>query len=193
MFEINYKKDKISVTFFIAIRLLNIRRVYSLENNELEHIYFKYYNELYIYVFSLCKNHYLAEEIVSDAFYKAFASIEVSNNHIKYWLFRVSKNIWIDKLRKNKKISFRNTDEVETIESNEIDTLEKIINDERKQNIYKHVCQLSGTYKEAITLYYFCGFSLKEISISLNISAGATRTLLYRARNKLKKILKDVK
>jgi len=141
----------------------------------------------------LCKNHHQAEEIVSDAFYKAFASIELSDNHIKYWLFRVSKNIWIDKLRKNKKLSSKTTDEVETIESKLIDPLEKIINDERKQNIYKHVCQLSGTYKEAITLYYFCGFSLKEIAASLSISAGATRTLLYRARNKLKIILKDVK
>ena len=127
------------MTFFIAIRLLNIRRVYSLEKNELEHIYLKYYNELYIYVFSLCKNHHQAEEIVSDAFYKAFASIELSDNHIKYWLFRVSKNIWIDKLRKNKKLSSKTTDEVETIKSKLIDPLEKIINDERKKYIYKHI------------------------------------------------------
>ncbi|WDV46336.1 hypothetical protein PV797_01250 [Clostridiaceae bacterium M8S5] len=41
-------------------------------NKELKKIYKDYSKELYLYVFSLCKNHYIAEEIVNKVFYRAF-------------------------------------------------------------------------------------------------------------------------
>lgn len=69
-------------------------------NDELEKIYKSYYKELYIYAFSICKNHNLTEEIVSDTFFKAFLSIDNCEEHIKYLLMRVCKNLIFDYYKK---------------------------------------------------------------------------------------------
>lgn len=158
-------------------------------NNDIENIYNTYYKELYLYVLSLCKDHYIAEEIVSDTFYKALISINQCHTHIKFWLYRVSKNLWIDSLRKKKHFT-NDTLEENTLSSKE-DILDKILSDERRKSIYNAVITLPNTYKEVIILYYFCSFSLNNIAESMNISQGAARTLLYRARNKLRLILKE--
>ncbi|MGL5616297.1 MAG: anti sigma factor C-terminal domain-containing protein [Sarcina sp.] len=47
-----------------------------MRKDELEKIYRLYYKDLYIYGFSVCKDHYLTEELISDSFYKAFISLE---------------------------------------------------------------------------------------------------------------------
>jgi RNA polymerase sigma-70 factor (ECF subfamily) len=166
-----------------------------LNNDALEDIYGKYSRELYLYVFSMCRDHHGTEDIVSDTFFKAIASIDVMEGHMKYWLFRVARNQWIDRLRKDSKLSCTGYDEGfdgkwEDRESR--NPAEDLINSEEKRMLYRAIVELLPQYKEAITLYYFCGYPLKEIAKVLGITPGAARTLLYRARNKLKEELKDV-
>lgn len=45
---------------------------------------------------------------------------------------------------------------------------------------------LSPADREVITLYYYGELSLKEVGAAMGISPGAARTLLCRARKKLK-------
>lgn len=167
----------------------------GLKNEAFEEIYGKYSRELYLYVFSMCRDHHGTEDIVSDTFFKAFASIDVMEGHIKYWLFRVARNLWIDRLRKDKGLSCTGYDESfdEKWQDREsLNPVEELIKSEEKRMLYRSIVGLLPQYKEAITLYYFCGYPLKEIAKVLAITPGAARTLLYRARNKLKDELKDV-
>lgn len=166
-----------------------------MKNDVFEDIYGKYSRELYLYVFSMCRDHHGTEDIVSDTFFKALASIEIMEDHMKYWLFRVARNLWIDRLRKDSRLSRTGYDEgfdekwEDRVSRN---PAEELINSEEKRMLYRSIVELSPQYKEAITLYYFCGYPLNEIAKVLGITPGAARTLLYRARNKLKKELKDV-
>ena len=84
------------------VRLLSERNEKILKNDELEILYKKYSLELYIYALSLCKDNDLSQDLVSETFFKALLSIEYSQGYIKYWLFRVCKNLYLDHLRKNK-------------------------------------------------------------------------------------------
>lgn len=160
-----------------------------MKNDELEILYKKYFTELYVYALSLCKDHHLAQDLVSETFFKALLSIEESEEYIKYWLFRVCKNLHLDYLRKNKCL--------QNIESNldklfaEDNTLNKLIFSEQRKRIYCEILKLQPSYKEVITLYYYCTFSLKEIASITGVSQGAARTLLFRARKKLKDVLKE--
>ncbi len=150
-------------------------------NDDLEVLYIKYNNELYIYALSLCKNHHLAQDLVSETFFKALLSIEISDGYIKYWLFRVCKNLFLDHLKKNSRLE----DIEETLNklSAEDNTLVKII--------FNEDLNLQPSYKEIIILYYYCNLSLKEISEVTGVSQGAARTLLFRARKKLKEFLEE--
>ena len=152
----------------------------------MEKLYIKYHRELYLYAFSLCKNHHLAQDLTSDTFFKAYLSID-DVDYFKYWLFRVCKNLYLDFLKRNSKYNNINMLE-DTLYSNET-PLDKIIESEEKKCLYKMVINLNESYKEILILYYFCGFSIKEISRSRNITEGAAKTMLFRARKSLKKEL----
>lgn len=160
-----------------------------MKNDEFEIIYSKHYSEIYVYALSLCKNHDLAQDLVSETFYKALLSLKESNDHLKYWLFRVCKNLYLDYLKKNKHLQQidKHTDKLVVEER----TLDKIILNEERKKVYYEVLKLQPSYKEIIILYYYCGFSLKEIAPLINSSEGAARTLLFRGRKALKRGLKE--
>ena len=134
-----------------------------MKNDELEFVYKRYSDELYIYALSLCKDHHLSQDLVSETFFKALLTIENSKGYIKYWLFRVCKNLYVDHLRKNKylqdiEISINKL----SVEDN---TLDKIILNEDRRMIYYEILKLKTSYK--------------EISSIVGISQGAWRSSLW--------------
>lgn len=152
----------------------------------MEKLYIKYHRELFLYAFSLCKNHHLAQDLTSDTFFKAYLSLD-DVSYFKYWLFRVCKNLYLDFLKRDREYSSENN--LEDTLSNSETPLDKIIESEEKKYLYKLVINLNESYKEILIFYYYCGFSLKEISKSRNITEGAAKTMLFRARKRLKEKL----
>lgn len=160
-----------------------------MKKRALEIVYEKYSHEVYLYAFSLCKDHYLAQDLVSDTFFKALLSINDDNIKIKYWLFRVCKNLWLDNLKYRKHFSNNPLDIFQI--PTEDNTLSKLIIDEEKRYLYMAILKLPPSSMEVVILFYFCNMSLKDIAENLNMSPGAARTLLFRARQKLKTLLEE--
>ena len=154
----------------------------------MEKLYTKYHRELYLYAFSLCKNHHQAQDLTSDTFFKAYLSVN-DVSYIKYWLFRVCKNIYFDYIKKNREFSSDNILD-KTLADNET-PLDKIIDSEKRKYLYGLIINLKESYKEILILYYFCDFSIKEISTTMDITVGAAKTMLHRARHKLKKEMEE--
>lgn len=160
-----------------------------MKNDDFEILYKKYNRELYIYALSLCKDHHISQDLVSETFFKALLSLDIGEGYIKYWLFRVCKNLYLDYLKKNSRLEdMESSVNKLSIEDN---TLDKIILNEEKLRIYFEILSLQPSYKEIVILYYYCDLSLKEISSITGISQGAARTLLFRARKKLKEFLEE--
>ncbi len=156
----------------------------SVINDQMEKLYIKYHGELYLYAFSLCKDYHLAQDLTSDTFYKAYMSLD-NVNYFKYWLFRVCKNLYLDYLKSNREYSSDNIIE-NTLTNNET-PLDKIIQSEESRHLYNLIINMNESYKEILFLYYFGGFSLKEISKAKNTTEGAAKTMLFRARKRLKR------
>lgn len=156
----------------------------------MEKLYIKYHRELYLYAFSLCKDHHLAHDLTSDTFFKAYLSID-DVNYVKYWLLRVCKNLYLDHIKRNREYSSESILE-RTLTNNE-NPLDKIIDSEDKKYLYNLIINLKESYKEILILYYFCNFSVSEISRSMGLTEGAAKTMLFRARNKLKKEMEGKK
>lgn len=150
----------------------------------LEQLYLKYYKELYLYAFSLCKDYHMAQDLASDTFYKAILSFDNKESYIKFWLFRVCKNLFLDYIRKDKELNY--TDRLEEIIILEETPLDKLIDSEEKMRLYQLVMGLPPSYREIIILYYYCDFSLKEITRATGLTDSNAKVLLYRARKKLK-------
>ena len=73
------------------------------EEMQIEQLYIMYMNDLYRYLYSLCRNHSTAEDLLQDTFYKAHLALLANNiTDIKPWLFKVAYYTHIDFIRKKK-------------------------------------------------------------------------------------------
>lgn len=158
-----------------------------MNNQSLELLYKQYAKVVYLYAFSLCKSHHDAQELVSDTFFKALISLNKNDGDFKYWLLRVCKNLWLDGIKKRKYIIDVPIEEIPFISN--MDVSSSLIIDEEKQTIYEAVQNMPQSYKEIIILYYYCDIPMKEISEIMNISHGAGRMMIARARKYLKERL----
>ncbi|MCC8050898.1 MAG: RNA polymerase sigma factor [Clostridiales bacterium] len=143
-----------------------------------------YTDILYRAALSCCKNKADAEDAVQNTFVKLLKSdlCFQDKEHLRRWLIHVvineSRNIW-------KSFWQRNTVPIE-----EWDDAVSDEND-RKRELYEAVMQLPAKYSVVVHLYYYEGYSVREIGGILGISESNVQTRLMRARNKLKKQLKE--
>lgn len=159
-----------------------------MNHSELEKLYNLYAKELFFYALSFTKNKSDAEELVSDAFYQ-LAMQDIFPAHIKFWLFHVVKNKFIDNERKKKRWSFLNIDNLTLTDNKQTDL--HLLTKESYYSLYQSINQLKQPYKEITLLFYFLEWSTKEISQYLHISVNQVRVNLHRSRKQLKEILKD--
>jgi len=158
-----------------------------MKHDVIEELFSKYYNDALLYSLSLTKNSMLAEELISDAFYTALKTADTEIHNFKAWLLKVCRNLYLNSLRKSKRI----TELDESIEDKNETVLENLIRKEEYRALYHAISLLNPTYKEVITLFYFEDLSLKDISLVLGKSETVVKVTLFRGRENLKKILSN--
>ncbi len=156
----------------------------TLEPHRLEELYQRYAGELYLYAFSLCQEHAQAQDLMSEAFCRALLSLEGTEDGWRGWLFKVCRNLWLDQLRRWKHLTGEPPDPDRL--AGDGDLLADLIREETRRTVYRAVQDLAPLDREVITLYYYGELSLKEVGTAMGISPGAARTMLCRARKKLK-------
>lgn len=72
---------------------------------DMEQIYKQYMPQVYKYLFSLCRDHHLAEELTQETFYQALKSIDGFRGECRLyvWLCQIAKHLWIKDLNRKKK------------------------------------------------------------------------------------------
>ena len=149
----------------------------------LEELYRKYYDSAIIYCLRLCGNLDFAQDLVSDAFVKAYLSLPNDVPSFRYWLLRVCRNLWIDNLRKRRwEVSTDLLESVCTGYNPEINYLR----DEQQRFMWKCITDLPQIDRELLTLYYFSGLNLQEIAAILGKTHDSTRQRMVRLRKILK-------
>ncbi|WP_423146827.1 RNA polymerase sigma factor [Rubrolithibacter danxiaensis] len=131
-----------------------------------------------------------ALELVNDGFMKIFLNIDRYNENFSFqsWLSTIMINISIDHYRsKIKKISM---EELKT--THEPPESEHILSKLNYEELIKLVQRLSVSYRTVFNLFVIDGYSHEEISKMLAISVGASKSNLFKAREHLKKMLRDI-
>lgn len=154
-----------------------------MSNDEMELLYNKYKNSVYRLAFSYCKNTADAEDIMQETFIKRFTTdINFSDEKSeKAWLMKVTANKCKDLF---KSITYKYF-----YYSISLEEANLIYETPEESTVYHAVMELPPKYRIVIHLYYYEGYSVKEISKIINKSETAVQTKLYRARKLLKKSL----
>lgn len=138
-----------------------------------------FHGTIYRIAYSYVKNPEDAEDIVQEAFLKLYCSdirFEADEN-VKAWLIRVSINLSKDLLK-----SSRNKLRAELKADIPCESREESI-------MLDCIHKLKAEYCAVILLFYYEGYSVKEIADIQKISTSSVTTRLSRARKQLKKLL----
>ena len=58
----------------------------NIEGDALQQLYMKYQKVIYLYLYTMCHNASLAEDLTQDTFVKAILSLPEGHGNIKAWL-----------------------------------------------------------------------------------------------------------
>ncbi|MBN1989558.1 MAG: RNA polymerase sigma factor [Bacteroidales bacterium] len=154
-------------------------------------IYALYYKAMYNTSLRIVGNEAEAEDIMQEAFFKAFDKIGSYRNEVSFgaWLKRIVVNASIDNLKK-KRAKLVSLDEAHGI-SHADETAD--IEPESVEQLKAALEMLPEGYKLVLNLNYLEGYSHEEIASMLGITASTSRSQLTRAKHKLIDIINTLK
>ncbi|MGX4600058.1 RNA polymerase sigma factor [Faecalimicrobium sp. JNUCC 81] len=138
---------------------------------------------LYRFAKSILKNDTEVEDAISEAILKAYKNKDKlrDKESFKPWIMRIVSNESYNLIRKNSRL--------ELVDN--INSLNLVYTDKRYSSLREIVGDLSEEFSSVIVLFYYEDMSIKDISKVLEISEGTVKSRLYRAKEKLKVLLKE--
>ena len=170
----------------------------SFEAPSFSEMYDQYKSLVYNVALSYVQNTEDAEEITQDVFIQLFQSIDTfkQQSTLKTWIYRITINKSLDflKHKKSQKRFFifgkrsENEYEIQNISSFEHPGI-LLENKEKSKMLFEVINQLNENQKTAFILSKIDGLSNPEISVIMELSISSVESLLFRAKDNLKKKL----
>jgi RNA polymerase sigma-70 factor, ECF subfamily len=153
-------------------------------------------NGLYSYALILTCNRAEAEDLVQEAYLRAFQAMGRlrADSSLKGWLFTILRNIWFNQLRKWRNgppmIGIELGDGVsDSIEEPSKDSHDLYISKVEAEQVRAAIQELPIGFREIILLREYEELSYQEIANILNCPLGTVMSRLGRARAKLRMVL----
>jgi RNA polymerase sigma factor (sigma-70 family) len=149
----------------------------------------RYKNLVFTLALKMLNNREEAEEIAQDTFIKVYNSLNNFKGDSKFstWIYKITYNTCLDRLKKNKKektVSY--LEDFDKHQANAIEAvLDAIDENERNKAIQDCLEELPPEDAFLLTLYYFDGKSVDEISKVINNSVDNVKVRLFRIRKKI--------
>ncbi len=156
---------------------------------------------LYNFAFHLCYNEADANDLVQEAYLKAFRFIDkyIPGTNAKAWLFKILKNAFINQYRKKSRrptqvdyeeiTSYHDSEDASYVDF--FDLRHEIFQGMMGDEVTNAINALPIDFRTVILLCDIEGFTYEEISKIIDIPIGTVRSRLHRARNMLKATLSE--
>lgn len=155
----------------------------------------RYKNLVFTLALKMLNNREEAEEVAQDTFIKVYNSLNNFKGDSKFstWIYKITYNSCLDRLKKNKKE--KTVSYLEDFDEHQAKAIEAVLDsiDENERNKAIQDCLEELPPEDAflLTLYYFDGKSVDEISKVINASTDNVKVKLFRVRKKVGIIFKN--
>ncbi len=151
---------------------------------DMNELYQEHAKQVYGFLFHLCQDKYLAEDLMQDTFLKAMEHIDTFDGKCKLttWLCQIAKNTYYDYLRKTKK--YADTEIVlDGISGDELTPEMQVLSRETAKEIRMYIHRLPDPYKEVFLLRFYAELSFREIGHMFGKSEVWGRVTYLRAKD----------
>lgn len=142
--------------------------------------------KLYRIAFSYVKNEDIALDIVQESIEKALRNIKSLKHeeYMKTWFYRILINESLQYIRKNKKVTLCQIENLESnIEWNDNITLDGI-------DLFNNINKLKEKLRTVIILRFFEDMKIEEIAKITRTSPNTVKSRLYKGLEDLKELIK---
>lgn len=155
-----------------------------MNKEELSKLILENQKEMYVLAYSILKNQADAQDAVSECIVRAFENRTSlrKRTSARSWLMKILINVSRSAITKRQKVVlFADPEQYEQ----ESETAE--------DHLWSVILELPENVRVVMVLYYYEGFSVREISTLLDIPEGTTKTRLSSGRKQLAKWIEDGK
>ena len=165
-----------------------LKKAMSGDITALNHLLDQYKDVAYTIAYRILRNREDTEDAVQDSFIRVFKYIRRFRNDSQFstWLYRIVFNECMRIRKDNLQKPFTDVAEDGPVIDN---TLDKMLETERKRIIREALDKLHPKESLILTLYYLEEKSIKEIHFITQLSKPNIRVILFRARKHLYIIL----
>ncbi len=155
---------------------------------EFEEIYRTYFDDVYRYVRKLSGDESIAEEITSEAFFKAMRGVSGFRGDcdISVWLCQIAKNCYYTYLKKARQTNRIDDAELSKLPSEESTIEEQYMRREEAARIRTVLHHASEPYKEVFMWRVFAELSFQQIGQLFGKSENWACVTYHRAKTMIK-------
>jgi RNA polymerase sigma-70 factor, ECF subfamily len=154
----------------------------------IDHIYSQYFQDIYRFLLSLSQDHYTAEDLVQETFFRAHLNIEHYNGEtVKSWLFSVAYRAYIDYYRKQKRMVVKEQGFFSNLFDKKKVLLDSLVIKEEIEEVVSLLDTLPEKHKYAVLLHDFHELSQAEAAEIMNIKQSHFKVLLFRGRQAVRR------
>jgi RNA polymerase sigma-70 factor (ECF subfamily) len=135
-----------------------------------------------------------AEDVTQETFVRAFQHLDRFDDARPFypWLstiaVRLAQNWLVQRVRIREREGAEIDAEASTAAIADDDPLTELITDERERSLWRAVASLPSGERTAVVLHYRQEMSVSEIARALGVTDGTVKTLLFRARKRLRAV-----
>ena len=149
----------------------------------------RYWDRLYRWLYQLTRDRHQAEDLVQESFMKALAAIGSfrTGSNFRAWLFRIGHNNFVNLKRSEKRTKHPLPDDAADPAST--GTFDRVADREAVVLVQAAVDNLPADFRAALLLHTQEGLSYREIAAIVKTTEETARWRVFKARQKLMKVL----
>ena len=160
-----------------------------------ETIYEQYFPRVYSFIYRMCRDEDLSEELTQETFFQAFRSFPKyrGESELFTWLASIAKYTFFSYMRKNR----RSGEDVDielladTLLDSENDPEEKMQRKETVEAIRRAISRIPEKYRDVVVLRLYAELPFSEVADALSISENSAKVIFHRAKKLLSEELKN--
>ena len=151
--------------------------------DDFEKLYKEYYPRVYAFLFKLCHDNEMTEEMTQDTFYELYKSLHKYDGSCKFFTFiaAIAKNVYYKHVRK-KRVEFIDIELIKELQDFSDTPEEACLRSMRSKEIRRVIEMLPKNYRDVVILRVYADLTFPDVANVLGISTSSAKVIFHRAK-----------